>query len=239
MTIGSPARAALTVSCIIPAYNEAVRIGAVLDAVQESSQIDEVIVIDDASSDGTAEVVALRTGVRLIRHRQNQGKTVAVQHGVQAASGRLLLLLDADLQGLTRGHIQRLITPVLSGRADISISLRQNAPWPWRLIGLDYISGERVFPRDLLRPALPRLPELPRFGLEVFLNNLLIADNARIAIVRWAGVQSPLKSRKYGFWAGVLADLRMLGDIFHTVSLRVVLGQIIRMRRLRIPSDDS
>ncbi len=229
----TPANQPTGVSCLIPAFNEAERIGAVLAAVVGHPLVDEVIVIDDASGDGTAEIGRNCQGVRLIAHRQNRGKTQALASGLVAATGEFLLLLDADLIGLEADDITALIQPVLTGRADISISLRQNAPRLWRLIGLDYISGERVFRKDLLTAQLQTLQVLPKFGFEVFLNNLCIARNYRIAVVRWDRVRSPFKNRKYGFVRGVLADLRMLRDIFATVSIWTIMRQITRMRRLR------
>lgn len=223
-----------SVSCIVPAYNEAGRIGHVLAAVVGHPLVDEVIVVDDASGDATADVARNMDGVRLIVHTKNKGKTRALESGLKAATGDFLLLLDADLTGLQADHITALITPVLGGQADISISLRQNAPRLWRMIGLDYISGERVFHKDLLKAHLETLPSLPKFGFEVFLNSLCIKQKYRIAVVCWPGVESPFKNRKYGFWPGLLADIRMLRDIFKTVSLWAILRQIILMRRLRI-----
>jgi len=225
---------ALSVSCLIPAYNEAARIGAVLDAVLGTPEIDEVIVIDDASRDETKAVAAARAGVRLIRHSVNTGKTRALEDGLRAARGDLILLLDADLVGLGASEIGALIAPVRTGRADMSISLRKNAPALWRVIGLDYISGERVFHRALLMPHAKKLKSLPKFGFEVFLNSLVIDRNLRVAVVRWPQVESPLKGRKYGIWKGILGDLGMLRDIFRTVPLWAIIRQIHRMRRLRV-----
>ena len=218
-------------SCIIPAWNEAPRIGAVLACALGNPLIDEVIVVDDASTDGTAAVVAAHPGARLIVQPQNGGKTAAIARGVQAARHDLLLLLDADLTGLTPDHLTALIRPVLTGHAEVSISLRRNAPLPWRLSGIDYISGERVLPSHLLPPP-ETLAALPRFGLEVAMNRRWIAARARIAVVRWPGVDSPMKHAKRGLLAGAKADLRMLRDIFRTVPAHRAAAQVWQMRRL-------
>ncbi|MCB6179785.1 glycosyltransferase [Rhodobacter sp. Har01] len=220
-------------SCILPAFNEAPRIGAVLRNVRGHPLIDEVIVVDDGSTDGTAAVVAGFAGVRLIALPQNGGKSAAIAAGVQAARHDLLLFLDSDLLGLTPAQLTGLIRPVLTGQAEVSISLRRNAPLPWRLIGLDYISGERVVPRRLL-PGPAAMAALPRFGLEVAMNAVWIAARARIAVVRWPGVDSPYKHAKRGRLAGIVADLRMLRDIFATVPLPRVAVQVWHMRRLSL-----
>ena len=221
-------------TCIIPAYNEAARIGAVLDAVLNHPMIDEVIVVDDGSADGTAQVVVQHPTARLIVLPRNGGKTAALLHGLAAASGDLILLVDADLIGLSPAHLSALIEPVTAARADMSISLRDNAPFLWRWIGLDYISGERVLHKSLLQGQETALSRLPRFGFEVFLNSLLTARRSRIAVVRWPGVVSPVKSAKYGLWTGIKADVAMLRDLIRAVPLIGLMRQIVVMRGLRI-----
>jgi Glycosyl transferase family 2 len=230
----------LRVTCIIPAYNEAARIADVLAPVVGHPLIDEVIVVDDGSADGTAvvvaAVVAALAGVRLIALPENRGKSAALAVAMAQAQGDLLLLVDADLIGLSAHHLTALITPVLSGQTDLSISLRRNAPLLWRWIGLDYISGERVLQKSLIAPHLPHLANLPRFGFEVFLNSLTIAAGHRIAVVPWPEVISPVKGAKYGWWIGAKADIAMIRDLMRSVPPLGLLHQIIQMRRQRVSS---
>ena len=219
------------VSCIVPVFNEAERIGGVLAALVNHPLIAEIIVVDDGSTDSTVAVVQKYPSIRLILLPQNGGKTKALETGIKASKNPVLLLMDGDLLGLKPQHVSDLIMPVLEGRVDLAISLRENAPLPWRWIGLDYISGERVFHRSLLQ--LP-LGQLPRFGFEVYLNSLCIKRKCRIAVVAWRGVRSPLKSRKYGFLKGIKADLRMLRDLAQTQPMLGLIAQVRHMRRLRI-----
>jgi len=223
-----------TLSCIIPAYNEARRIGPVLAAVARHPEIDEVIVVDDGSTDGTAAIVAGWPGVRLIRLDPNRGKTAALEAGLAAARGGLIMLIDADLEGLGAGEISALIRPARSGRAEMSVSLRANAPWLWRWIGIDYISGERVLTRELIDAVQPHFGALPRFGFEVFLNRQAVTRRASLAVVPWPAVRNAAKARKYGLWRGVAGDIGMLADMFRTCGPLELLGQIIAMRRLRV-----
>ena len=223
----------MTLTCLIPAFNEQDRIAAVLQAVLGHPLIDEVVVIDDGSSDSTSAVVRT-TKARLITLNPNVGKTAALARGLAEASGDIILLIDADLIGLSPDHLTALITPVTQGHADITISLRDNAPFLWRWIGLDYISGERVMRKSLLAGQENTLKTLPKFGFEVFLNSLLIAQNARIRVVNWPGVISPLKSTKYGLLAGIKADAKMMRDLFRAVPAVGLLRQITRMRRLKV-----
>lgn len=227
-----------TVGCLIPAYNEAARIGGVLGAVIGHPLVDRVLVVDDGSSDGTASV-ARSHDAEVIAMPRNGGKTAAVAAGIEALDCDLLLLLDSDLTGLDRDALNRLLDPVLRREADAAISLRGNAPLLWRLIGIDYISGERVLPRAQLAGRTADLRALPRFGLEVFVNRIWMAEGIRLAIVRWPVVASPAKAAKRGPLAGALADLAMLGDIFRTIPPAATLRQIVvlRGRRLRRAPD--
>lgn len=220
-----------TVCCLIPAWNEASRIGTVLRAVVGHPLVAEVIVIDDGSDDSTATVAAA-AGARVLRQPVNSGKSAAIARGLAEAPGKLILLLDADLAGLTAAHVSELLAPVLTGRADAAISLRANAPRVWRWLGLDYISGERVMPRAMLEGHLPRIAALRRFGLEVFMNEIWIAHHLRLAVVPLP-VSSPAKAVKQGVWQGFWADVLMLGDIASTVGFGRALAQIFSLRRQR------
>lgn len=217
-------------TCLVPAWNEAARLSGVLEALVGHPLIDRLLVIDDGSTDGTAEI-AEAAGAEVLRLGINRGKTCALAAGIDRLEGRFVMLIDADLQGLTAGDVTRLAMPVLTGAAEVSISLRSNAPWIWRAIGVDYISGERVLPVALLKRARPALPGLPRFGFEVFLNRAIRAGALRVAIVDWPGVVSPTKGRKQGFWRGLRGDLAMVGDILRCQSPRELLVQILYLRR--------
>lgn len=223
-----------SISCIIPAYNEARRIGSVLEAVSFHPLLAEIIVVDDASTDDTKEIVETFPHVKLVALEHNHGKSRAIHRGIQNATGEFLFFLDADLIGLTKDNITDLIRPVVENTADVAISLRRNAPPPWRWIGLDYISGERVLPRTVLEPHLDEIDGLTGFGLEVFMNKLIISKKLRLKIVRWPHVDSPYKYKKDGFWKGMRGEMRMMYHIFKTISPLAALGQIVTMMRLRV-----
>ena len=220
-------------SCIVPAYNEGARIGGVLRALKHPL-IEEIVVVDDGSTDDTRARALHVDGVRVISQPQNLGKSQAVSTGIRASRSEYLLFMDADLIGLKTNNLTDLIAPVLKGNADVSISLRGNALLPWKWIGLDYVSGERVLRRDLILPHLERIETLPAWGLEVFLNNLFIERGCRIKVVRWDNVISPLKHRKHGVMKGLAGEMRMLNNIVETISLSGTPMQISAMIRARV-----
>ena len=128
------------ISVLIPAYNEAPRIGQTIKGVADAldtlntlnTQNDqnnpdtinteqyEIIVVDDGSLDDTAHI-ARSHGARVLTLTQNQGKGRAMNHGLKECHGEILLLLDADL-GLSAGQIKNLLAPVLENRADLTIA---------------------------------------------------------------------------------------------------------------------
>lgn len=218
-------------TCVIPAFNEAARLPAVLKAAVGHPLFDRVLVVDDGSTDGTGDV-ALKHGAELLRAPLNAGKTAALRLGLAAVRTSHVVLIDADLQGLTPETITALVAPVAEGRAYASISLRGNSPWVWRRIGIDYISGERALPMELIAARLPALSGLRRFGFEVFLNGLLVKAGRPIAIVPWPDVASPAKFVKRGLWPGLFADVAMLVDIAGTIGVLGFIGQIRALRRL-------
>ena len=222
------------ISCIIPAYNEASRIGSILQAVYDHPLIGEIIVIDDGSKDHTCKIVEQFGGVKLVRHEKNKGKSQAILTGVAEAKGETIFLLDADLLHLKPENIADLIKPILSGEADIAISLRKNAPWHFRKIGLDYISGERVFGKSLIAGHVEEIAKLPSYGFEAYLNKLIIRNSLRIKIVDWNNVISPWKHQKGKFFAGLKGEVVMSLNILKTISIFEVFYQIIKMRSLRV-----
>jgi len=85
------------VTVIIPVYNEADVIGAVVRDIRGRSPEYEVLVVDDGSSDGSGPL-AREAGARVISHAYNRGNGAAIKSGIRAASGRVLVLMDGDGQ---------------------------------------------------------------------------------------------------------------------------------------------
>ncbi|MFA4015306.1 MAG: hypothetical protein RUDDFDWM_000386 [Candidatus Fervidibacterota bacterium] len=111
-----------TVSVIIPAYNEAGRVGLTVSAVWELPNVCEVIVVDDGSNDDTAREAFNAGASTVIRLPRRCGKGAALFEGVKVASGDVLLFVDADLCASAR-NLKPLIGHVLDGKADMAIAV--------------------------------------------------------------------------------------------------------------------
>ncbi|MBW8733972.1 MAG: glycosyltransferase family 2 protein [Asticcacaulis sp.] len=219
-------------SCVVCAYNEADSLSDILRAIDGHPLFSEVIVVDDGSSDGTADIARTFPDVRVISYRPNRGKTHALSLGIEAASGDLIMLIDADLKGLKASNIFALAEPVLAGRARVSISLRANSLALYRGLGLDFVSGERVLPAALVKPYIAYMQRLPRWGAEAFINGLITRAKLPIAVIEWPDVFNIRKAEKIGAWRGALAELAMTADVFRVLTPVTVVQQNLAMLNL-------
>lgn len=114
---------AATLSIVIPAYNEERFIGTLLQQIKavdlSALGLDkEIVVVDDRSTDRTAEIVSREPGVRLHRMAVNGGKGAAVRAGIGLATGDYLIIQDADLEYHPADYVP-MLRALLEGRGDI------------------------------------------------------------------------------------------------------------------------
>lgn len=203
------------VTVIIPAYNEAPRLAGVLDVVRRASLVQEIIVVDDGSTDATA-TVAHAHGVRLYRHAENQGKGTAMRTGALAATGDLLLFLDADLRNLLPAQVDALIAPVSEHQAEMSVGTFRGGHAVTDLAQRvsPNLSGQRCLHREFFLGA--PLVDGSRFGVEIALTIHARACNLTRILVPLEGASHPMKEEKLGVLCGVLSRAHMYAEILFT-----------------------
>lgn len=219
-------------TCIICAHNEAPRIGGVLGVASVHPLLSEVIVVDDGSTDETADIIRSFPTVRLISLPERRGKSGAFAEGVRAARHDYIMHLDADLQHLTAANIAALAEPVLSRRYGMSISVRKNSLPIYRWLGLDFLSGERVMAKRIVAACLSDIDKLPHYGIEAFINERIIEEQLSIAVVTFDNVINTRKAVKVGRWRGTLADWMTALDVLRVLSPLEVVRQNYRMLAL-------
>jgi len=129
---------------VVPVYNEAPTVRSVIDRAISTSLVDELIAVDDGSTDGTAgelEAAALaHDRVRVMRHDRNRGKGAALRTGFSAARGTVILIQDADFE-YDPAEYPSLLAPILAGEADVVLGTRflemgsRRLPYFWHGIG--------------------------------------------------------------------------------------------------------
>lgn len=157
------------VSAIVPVFNEERTVAGVIEVLLKNPLIDEVICINDGSTDNSLEILKkFDNSIQLINFEKNKGKSYALVDGIKKAKGEVVTFIDADLTNLTDNHLKTLLGPVLEGKFKVVLGYPSNG---WMQNVLSDLTGERVYYKNDLVPYLGKMAKT-KFGVEIFLNNL-------------------------------------------------------------------
>ncbi len=177
------------ISVVVPVYNEKATVQEIVRRIRAVPIPKEIIVVDDASTDGTRDVLASmdrRDDLRIVLHAQNRGKGAAVRTGFAQAAGDIVIIQDADLE-YDPDQYHRLIQPIVEGVADVVYGSRFLPLGPHRVLYFWHYVGNRmltmlsnmftdlnltdmetcykVFRREVIQAITPTLKE-DRFGID-------------------------------------------------------------------------
>ncbi len=201
-------------TCIIPVYNEKERVGNVLDQMVQVKNLSQIICIDTASTDGSADFVQKNyPQVELIRLTKTFGKTEAVMEGMKIAQEQYILLFDADLTNVNHNEVYYVLDKIVKNpEIDMVIFSRKTPRFITKLNRFDLIySGERVLQKKDLIEVFKTKPT--KFQLEIAINKYMIDHRKNVLYFFSSNVNFP-KASKFGRFSGLIEDLKMFKQVF-------------------------
>ncbi len=195
----------MKISVVIPVYNEAATIEAIISAVRAVPYEKEIIIVDDGSNDGTREILAsLRLqDLKVIYHEKNQGKGAALRTGFKAITGDFVIIQDADLE-YNPAEYPKLLKPLMEGRADVVYGSRfvggeeHRAIFFWHMIGNRFLT---LFSNMLSNLNLTDMETCYKAFRKEILDNVTIEEN------------------RFGFEPEITAKMAKLGARIYEVGV--------------------
>ena len=125
----------MDISVIIPVYNEEKTVSEIIKRVSDTKMVQQIIVIDDCSTDGTREILEMeksKNSIEVYHHEKNKGKGAAVRTGLRHAKEDIIIIQDADLEYNPQDY-GLLIEPIVNGLADVVYGSRMTGAKPQRV----------------------------------------------------------------------------------------------------------
>jgi len=201
-----------TIDAVVPARNEEATVAGVVAACAGCAYVRQVIVVDDGSSDATAERAAA-AGAKVVLLAGNGSKAHALEAGVAASGADGILFCDADLVGLTSRHLDDICLPYVEQRATMSFGIFDYGPIRNPLVlRFPPTSGERVVPRWVFESIPPAKRD--GYTIEVMINEVVCEGRRPFSARVMGGVTQRTKRDKFGVVEGYRRTWRMFWQLW-------------------------
>ncbi len=193
------------ITAVISAYNEEETVATVVKTTLDSRIIDEVILINDGSTDKTSSNVnpfKSNPKFKYIEYEKNRGKSYAMVEGVEKATGEIIAFIDADILNFEERHIVQLIEPLVNQEVGMVIGHPTENKFDEKLNPLQMLAGERALYKKDILPFLEDI-RATQYGVETMLNLYFKSKGKKIKFEYLWGVYHITKIRKDGIQGSV------------------------------------
>ncbi|MCK5415935.1 glycosyltransferase family 2 protein [Candidatus Parcubacteria bacterium] len=193
----------MTITAILPVFNEEKTVANVLSVLSKSEQFNEIIVIDDASTDNSLNIAKgfQSDKLKIIHLEKNLGKSGAVKFVVKDLQTDILFFCDGDLHNFTNQHIDQLLKPLKAGKHLMTVGIRDRGIIHNTFVKKfgPLVTGERAMPYGIFKKTMDsqfnnRLME--GYNMEIVLNNYCKIHNIPIIRMISKGVKETFKPCK-------------------------------------------
>jgi len=185
-------------TAIICVYNEEETIEDVIISVSKSEMVDEIIVINDGSTDGTEKIIKKIRGnieIKDIHFKENKGKGYAMAIGVENAENEIVVFIDADQTIIINGYIKQIVNPLLNQESDMVLGYSTVNILSKDVNPLKILTGERAMYKKDISPILDKMKK-SRFGVETLLYFYFLSIGKTIKFIQLVGIKHKHKYKK-------------------------------------------
>jgi glycosyltransferase involved in cell wall biosynthesis len=227
----------LKITLLIPFFNEGERILKVLEQMTKIPEIDQIICVDDGSTDHVYLEILKKYDVEIIRSVLNLGKSAAIKLGIAQVENDWVFLSDADLCQINVEEFRvacHAIKNDMTDFIDMIIFRRMKAPWFVKYDRGDILfSGERILKLSDLKEILQKKVE--HYQLEIAINQWML-DHEKNVYWLPSSVTNTYKFQKLGLVEGLTKEFKMWYNLVAYIGVKNYVNQIRKFARKRIQS---
>lgn len=205
----------MSVSAIIPFYNEEKTILSVASVLVNHPKITEVICVNDGSTDNSLKTLkSLGKTVKIINLKENHGKGYALSTGLENATGTIVIFLDADFFNVKASHIDKLIEPLTNPKIKVVLGYCTTKSYLKVFLPL---TGIRAYFRKDLTPHLASMKQ-KGYGVETYLNNSFSKKETKIVLLK--NLKYLYKYEKHGVMNALKSETKTHVQVLKEIGRR-------------------